>query len=228
MMDPCGCAERGTAFTPSPIANRPGLPALAYRIGTYATFFAAMKARLSGSDMSALLGLKTREANDPAIALCDAWAVLADILTFYQERIANEGYLRTATERRSVVELARLVGSSLRPGVSASTYLAYSLEQNSTATIPRGSRAQSMPAQGQRGEGQAGAGPAAADVRDRGRCRGRGGVEQFCAAPDQAAARQLGACPAERPHNLSRRHHDQSQAQRPVAGHGQFADVRED
>ena len=149
MMDPCGCAERGTAFTPSPIANRPGLPALAYRIGTYATFFAAMKARLSGSDMSALLGLKTREANDPAIALCDAWAVLADILTFYQERIANEGYLRTATERRSVVELARLVGSSLRRGVSASTYLAYSLEQNSTATIPRGSRAQSMPAQGQ-------------------------------------------------------------------------------
>ncbi len=34
-------------------------------------------------------------------------AALADVLTFYQERIANEGYLRTATERRSILELAR-------------------------------------------------------------------------------------------------------------------------
>ena len=44
------------------------------------------------------------------IALLDAWATVGDVLTFYQERIANEGYLRTATERRSVLELARLVG----------------------------------------------------------------------------------------------------------------------
>ena len=31
----------------------------------------------------------------PSIALLDAWATVADVLTFYQERIANEGYLRT-------------------------------------------------------------------------------------------------------------------------------------
>ena len=46
-------------------------------------------------------------ADDPAIALLDAWATVGDVLTFYQERIANEGFLRTATERRSVLELAR-------------------------------------------------------------------------------------------------------------------------
>jgi predicted phage baseplate assembly protein len=149
MSEPCGCDPEANPLTPLPIANRPGLDALAYRVGTYATFFAAMKARLADPKLAALKALRTREVEDPAIALIDAWAVVADVLTFYQERIANEGYLKTATERRSVVELARLVGSSLRPGVSASTCLAYSLEQNSTATIPTGSRAQSMPVQGQ-------------------------------------------------------------------------------
>ncbi len=41
---------------------------------------------------------------------------------------ANEGYLRTATERRSVIELARLIGYALRPGVASSVYLAYTLD----------------------------------------------------------------------------------------------------
>ena len=59
------------------------------------------------------------------MALFDAWATIGDVLTFYQERIANEGYLRTATERRSVLELARLVGYQPRPGVAASVHLAY-------------------------------------------------------------------------------------------------------
>ena len=42
-----------------------------------------------------LAGLTTRDPSDPSIALLDAWAVVADVLTFYQERIANEGYLPT-------------------------------------------------------------------------------------------------------------------------------------
>ncbi|HEX8777158.1 MAG TPA: putative baseplate assembly protein [Rhodanobacter sp.] len=95
-------------------------------------------------------GLTTRTASDPAIAFLDAWATVADVLTFYQERIANEGYLRTATERRSVLELARLVDYRLRPGVAASVYLAYTIEQNAApVTIPAGARAQSVPAPGE-------------------------------------------------------------------------------
>jgi len=35
-----------------------------------------------------------------------SWATLADVLTFYQERIANELWLRTATERDSLLRLA--------------------------------------------------------------------------------------------------------------------------
>ena len=71
----------------------------------------------------------------------------SDVMTFYQERIANEGYLRTATERRSVLELARLVGYKPRPGVSSSVFLAYNIDDNfkEETTIPIGSRAQSIP-----------------------------------------------------------------------------------
>ena len=43
----CGCCEGVERLTPMTLANRPGLSALAYRAGTYATFFETMAARLS-------------------------------------------------------------------------------------------------------------------------------------------------------------------------------------
>jgi len=100
-----------------------------------------------------LVDLTTREPSDSAIALLDAWAMVADVLTFYDERLANEGYLRTATERRSVLELARLIGYAPRPGVAATAYFAYTIEEDRSVTppkgmevvIPAGSRAQSVP-----------------------------------------------------------------------------------
>ena len=147
----CGCCEGIEALTPLPTANRPGLPALSYRIGTHAAFLETMKARLSSSNYPKLAELTTRAADDPSIAMLDAWATLADVLTFYQERIANEGYLRTATESRSVLELARLVGYQPRPGISFSVHLAYTLDDNfkEEATIPKGARSQSIPGPGE-------------------------------------------------------------------------------
>jgi hypothetical protein len=96
-----------------------------------------------------LQALTTRQTSDPAIALLDGWATVADVLTFYQERIANEGYLRTATERRSILELARLVGYKLRPGMAASVYLAFTLDNGYQVTIPVGTRGQSIPGPGE-------------------------------------------------------------------------------
>ncbi|MDQ6622822.1 MAG: hypothetical protein M3Y86_04980, partial [Verrucomicrobiota bacterium] len=157
----CGCCEGVEKLTPAEATNRPGLRALQFRTGTYGTFLRTMLARLSSAptaDFDAtgqpiLAGLTTRDPNDPAIALLDGWATVADVLTFYDERIANEGYLRTATERRSVLELARLVGYAPRPGVSATAYLAYTIDEDRSitppkgmeVTIPAGSRAQSTP-----------------------------------------------------------------------------------
>lgn len=141
---PCGCCTSATPLTPFATANPPGLRALVYRVGTFSSFLNAMKTRLS-----AVPGLRTRNQDDFAIALLDAWATVGDVLTFYQERIANEGYLRTSTERQSIFELAKLVSYVPRPGIAATVYLAYTLEQNSSAVIPAGSRTQSIPGQDQ-------------------------------------------------------------------------------
>ncbi len=136
-------------MTPVAIANRPGLSELKYRVGTHGSFLESMKARLSSSHYPALRGLTTRDQSDAAIALLDAWATVAHVLTFYQERIANEGYLRTATERRSILELARLIGYRLRPGVAANAYLAFTIDDSFSVEIPSSTRAQSLPGPGE-------------------------------------------------------------------------------
>jgi predicted phage baseplate assembly protein len=127
-LNDCGCCEGISTETPLTVFNRAGLSAIAYRVGTHNQFKESLIARLSGLKDPTLRGLTTRDDDDFTIALLDAWATVGDVLTFYQERIANEGYLRTATERRSVLELAQLINYQLRPGVAASTYLAFTLE----------------------------------------------------------------------------------------------------
>ena len=147
----CGCCAGDPAGFPTPPVNGPGLAALEYRLGTHGSFFNAMLAGLS--QQSALSDLTTRDPGDPAIALVDAWAMVLDVLTFYQERIANEGYLRTAGERRSLLELARAVGYEPSPGVAASTYLAFELETGVGApdqvAVPIGTQVQSLPGPGE-------------------------------------------------------------------------------
>jgi hypothetical protein len=153
----CGCCEGVRALTPLPTANRPGLGELSVRIGTHGSFLATMKARLSthalGDGPAAarpLAALGVRDS-DASIALLDAFATMADVLTFYQERIVNEGYLGTATEMRSVHELARLVGYQTRPGVAASARLAFTLDSNVTeeVTIAAGSQVRTVPGPGE-------------------------------------------------------------------------------
>jgi hypothetical protein len=151
----CGCCSGVEPLTPMPTANRAGLSSISYRVGTHSTFLDSMKARLSLHQMPdgqrPLAALSTRESSDPSVALLDAWATVADVLTFYQERIANEGYIRTALEMRSVYELARLVGYRPRPGVASSVYLAYTIDPNTKeeVIIPKGARAQSVPGPGE-------------------------------------------------------------------------------
>jgi predicted phage baseplate assembly protein len=152
----CGCCAGTEVVTPRSTENRPGLSALSYRIGTHPDFLRSMIARLTSHALESgerpLQRLTTRAADDPAIALLDAWATLAHVLAFYQERIAHEGYLRTATERRSILELGRLVGYRLRPGVAASTYLAFTLQDGFEIELPAGTLARSLPEPGQNAE----------------------------------------------------------------------------
>ena len=149
----CGCCAGATRLTPALIVNRSQLPAIAYRVGTYSSFLETMLAALSSSNVPALAGLRTRDSSDFSIALVDAWSEVLDILTFYTERLANEAYLGTAIQARSVFELVKLVGYTPSPGVSASTTLVFTLSSSpgspTAVPIPQGTRVQSVPGPGQ-------------------------------------------------------------------------------
>ncbi|BBJ46125.1 hypothetical protein SSPO_088430 [Streptomyces antimycoticus] len=147
----CGCGGHDERRAPGAPHNPPGRTALDYRVGDYGSFLAAMLDRLASPAYPALRGLTVRTPDDPAIGLLDAWAVLGDLLTFHSERIADEGYLRTAHDHRSLALLGRLVGHVPRPGVAADTHLAYTLDRDPRAedvvvTIPRGAISHSVPA----------------------------------------------------------------------------------
>ncbi len=164
----CGCCTPATGTDEPGIGNPAGLDALRYRAATHPTSLARMLTDLPFADRAdgrPLTGLTTHRTDDPSIALLDAFAAVTDVLSFYQERIANEGFLRTATERRSVLELARAIGYELRPGVAASTFLAFTIDDAApppqaggtpaptpiapgTATVPAGTKVQSIPAKG--------------------------------------------------------------------------------
>ena len=150
-LDDCGCCTGLAPDTPGRVQNRPGLSAIAYRSGTWREFKASLLASLSAQRHAPLARLTTRSDDDFTIALLDAFASVADILTFYQERNANEGYLRTASERRSILELARLIGYELGPGVAAETLLAFTVDDAPGApgrvAIDVGVKVQSVPGQ---------------------------------------------------------------------------------
>lgn len=125
------------------LANPPGRRQLAYRVGTYDTFVPQMIDRLvmnlsadsasarAGEDADGEPDIQSRyvrfnldKEDNWLIALARSWASVADVLTFYQERLIQEGYLPTAVEPRSVYELVHMVGYQPTPGIAGHTDLA--------------------------------------------------------------------------------------------------------
>ena len=127
------------------------LPPLPVHPRTRDGVLAEMIERLGGSSLPELAGFTSRDPADPALALLDGWATVTDVLSFYLERLAPEGYLDTAGELRSLVELARLAGYRPRPGLAASAWLAYQVDPDpadADVAIPAGAAVQSVPVPG--------------------------------------------------------------------------------
>lgn len=151
----CNCSDKPPATVPHSVVNPAGSNALRCRIGTHGTFLESMIRRLSSQTFQTLAEqFRSRNPSDPSIALLDAWATAGDVLTFYNERLINEGYLRTATEHRSLNELSALIGYRPGPGVASSVYLAFSLEKalkqaSDETLIPRATAVKSVPGDGE-------------------------------------------------------------------------------
>lgn len=133
-MSDCPNDCKAPPLFPRPIANRPGLPRIVYRIGTYSDFRDELLSRLDQDPV--LEPWSYRGADDPGIALIEGAAILGDILTFYQEAYANELYLQTATLPQSVAGLVRLVGYRLSPGVGGQAVFAFEIRGDKPVNIP--------------------------------------------------------------------------------------------
>ena len=75
-----------------------------------------------------------RSEADFGVVLIELFAYVSDILSYYQDRIANEAYLSTATQRRSVAELLRLIGYQIDPGLAASAWIHFDVTADVTVT----------------------------------------------------------------------------------------------
>lgn len=139
----CPC---DTFVHPQLIFNSPGRNVLAYRSGDYITFRHALL--LSRPDEIELQNWHPSAKGDLALQMVEWWAYLADILTFYNERIANQAYLRTADLPESLQGLIRILGYRPRPGIGARGTLAALMSRPTPLTLPPGFPIQSKPGPG--------------------------------------------------------------------------------
>jgi len=70
--------------------------------------------------------------------LLELFAQLGDILSYYQDRVANESFLGTARTRRSVIEHLRLIGYELGTAAPAAAALNLTVPDTVTATVTVG------------------------------------------------------------------------------------------
>lgn len=131
---------------PQPISNLPALDAIDYRGGDFTTFRHALL--LSRPDEAQLVNWRPSAQSDLALQLVEWWAYLADILTLYDERIANESYLRTADLPESLNRLIRTLGYRPRPGIGAHGVVAALAAGPRPPTLPAGFQIQSKPGPG--------------------------------------------------------------------------------
>ena len=153
----CPC----TGFVhPTPVYNPPGLTAIAYRWGDYASVrYALLQPRDGETELSEATDAgrvpvwRPGAAGEPglqdlALQIMEWFAYLADLLTFYNERIASQAYLRTADLPESLTRLIQLLGYRPRPGIGARGTLAALVSGPKPATLPKGLQVQSKPGPG--------------------------------------------------------------------------------
>lgn len=76
-----------------------------------------------------------RSENDLGRLLLELFAYVGDTLLYYTDRIANEAFLETAVERRSVMDLLSLIGYTLGTPSPASAEIALTIPNDDTTPV---------------------------------------------------------------------------------------------
>ncbi len=140
----CNCKQSKNGFAcicdafehPLPLEIAAGLSALPRQIAGFPEFRRAMLrqipaevVRYINSDNTEVLAQplqnwRARHNDDFGLMLLEMWAYVADVLSLYDEAIANETYLRTGVLRPSLRKLIALLGYLPRPAIGSLVELA--------------------------------------------------------------------------------------------------------
>jgi hypothetical protein len=115
--------------------------------------FASLRQALLGLAQYRLPEWTDQSPADLGMVLIDLFAYMGDVVLYYQDRIANESFLQTAVERRSVLNALNLVGYQLAPPVTSSVALTLSFKPPAQGaativTVPSGAQFASVPGNG--------------------------------------------------------------------------------
>ncbi|MFW6174516.1 MAG: hypothetical protein ACOC5K_01930 [Chloroflexota bacterium] len=119
---------------PRPLRIAAGLDTIPRQTASFPDFRRAMLAAIPGRP--ALSRWEPGGESDLGEMLLEMWAYVCDSLSFYDEVIAHEEYLRTARRRPSVRRLTRLIGHVPVPAVAAEVELGIVAEGRRPLTLP--------------------------------------------------------------------------------------------
>lgn len=83
---------------------------------------------------------KSRDANDFGIILLELYAYMGDLMSYYIDRSANEAFLDTASQRDSVVRLAKMLNYVIGESTPATTSLTFANGTGSDIIVPAKTR----------------------------------------------------------------------------------------
>jgi hypothetical protein len=81
--------------------------------------------------------------NDPAdfgVVMLEAFAHVGDVLNYYIDRVANENFLSTASQRQSVINIARMYGYEPTGYLAATLNVTFTSTNSSNVTLPVGTQ----------------------------------------------------------------------------------------
>ena len=76
------------------------------------------------------------DASDFGITLIELFAYMGDMLNYYIDRAANDGFIATATQKSSVLSLAQLLGYTPSTATPAQVTLSFSNTSSTAQTLP--------------------------------------------------------------------------------------------
>lgn len=144
---PCTCDR---FVHPIPLNIGAGLTNLPRQIATFPEFRRAMLKSIKAEQVEVidknntlvkiipLTNWRARDKDDYGIMLLEMWAYICDSLSFYDEVIANEVYLRTSSLRPDLRKLIALLGYLPRPAVGSFVELAAIAEGRLQLRLPAG------------------------------------------------------------------------------------------